>query len=57
MLQLFDIGSALKGLLHSFSTCIEIAGNNWYCSNFKNVEKCKEKFQRIKKDIRNLNFN
>ena len=57
MLQLFDIGSALKGLLHSFSTCIEIAGNNWYCSNLKNVEKCKEKFQRVKKDIRNLYFN
>ena len=22
---------AFKGLLHCFSTCIEITGNNWYC--------------------------
>ena len=21
----------IKGLLHCFSTCIEIIGNNWYC--------------------------
>ena len=39
----------LKGLLHCFSTCIEITGKNWYCFNLKNVENCKEKFQRVKK--------
>ena len=39
----------LKGLLHYFSTCIEITGNIWYCFIFKNVENCKEKFQRVKK--------
>ena len=38
-----------KGLLHCFSTCIEITGNNWYCFNLKNVDNCKEKFQRVKK--------
>ena len=38
-----------KGLLHCFSTCIEIVGNNWYCFNLKNVENCKEKFRRVKK--------
>ena len=27
----------VKGLLHCFSICIEIAGNNWYCFNLKNV--------------------
>ena len=38
-----------KGLLHCFSTCIEINGSNWYCFNLKNVENCKEKIQRVKK--------
>ena len=37
----------VKGLLHCFSTCIEITGNNWYCFILKNVENCKEKFQRV----------
>ena len=32
-----------------FLTCTEITENNWYCLNFKNVENCKEKFQRVKK--------
>ena len=41
--------TCLKGLLHYFSTCIEITGNNWYCFIFKNVENCKDKFQRVKK--------
>ena len=39
----------LKGLLHCFSTCIEITGNNWYCFILKNVENCKENFLRVKK--------
>ena len=39
----------VKGLLHFFSACIEITGNNWYYFNLKNVENCKEKFQRVKK--------
>ena len=39
----------LKGLLHCFSTCIEITGNNRYCFILKNVENCKENFQRVKK--------
>ena len=42
-------GTEFKGLLHCFSTCIEITGNNWYCFILKNVENCKEKFQRVKK--------
>ena len=37
-----------KGLLHCFSTCIEITGNNRYCFILKNVENCKEKFLRVK---------
>ena len=40
---------AFKGLLHCFSTCIEITGNNRYYFILKNVENCKEKFQRLKK--------
>ena len=39
----------LKGLLHCFSTCTEITGNNRYCFILKNVENCKEKFQRVTK--------
>ena len=39
----------VKGLLHCFSTCIEITGNNRYCFILKNIENCKEKFQRVKK--------
>ena len=38
-----------KGLLHCFSTCIEIIGNNWYCFILKNVENRKKKFQSVKK--------
>ena len=38
-----------KGLLHCFSTCIEIIGNNWYCFILKNVENHKKKFQKVKK--------
>ena len=38
-----------KGLLHCFSTCIEITGTNWYWFNLKNIENCKEKSQRVKK--------
>ena len=45
----FQNGSFLKGLLHYFSTCIDITGNNWYCFILKNVENCKKKFQRVKK--------
>ena len=41
--------SRFRGLLHCFSTCIEITGNNWCCLNLKNVENCKDKFQRVKK--------
>ena len=37
----------VKGLLHCFSTCIEITGTNWYWCNLKNVENCKEKSQRV----------
>ena len=37
-------GTVLKGLLHCFSTCIEITGNNWYCLILNNVENCKKKF-------------
>ena len=44
-----NILNAIKGLLHCFSTSIEITGKNWYCFNLKNVENCKEKFQRVKK--------
>ena len=40
---------AFKGLLHCFSTRIEIIGNNRCCFILKNVENCKEKFQRVKK--------
>ena len=40
---------SFKGLLHCFSTCIGITGNNWYYFILKNVENCKEKFQRVKK--------
>ena len=36
----------LKGLLHSFSTCIKITGNYWYCLNLKNVEKPHGKIQK-----------
>ena len=39
----------IKGLLHCFSTCTEMTRNNWYCFILKNVENCKEKFQRVKK--------
>ena len=39
----------IKEVLHCFSTCIEISGNNWYCFILKNVENCMEKFQRVKK--------
>ena len=39
----------LKGLLHCFSTGIDITGNKWYCFILKNVENCKKKFQRVKK--------
>ena len=35
-----------KGLLHYFSTCTDIAENNWYCFNLKNVENCKEKIPK-----------
>ena len=28
---------------------IEITGSNWYCFIFKNVENCKDIFQRVKK--------
>ena len=45
----FHILGRLKGLLHCFSTCIEITGNNRYCFILKKVENCKEKFQRVKK--------
>ena len=38
-----------KGLLHCFSTFNEITGNNGYCFILKNVENCKEKFQRVPK--------
>ena len=37
-----------KGLLHCFSACIEITGNNCYWFDLKNVENCKEKFQGLK---------
>ena len=39
----------LKGLLHCFLTCTEITGTYWYFFNLKNVENCKQKFQRVKK--------
>ena len=39
----------LKGLLHCFSTGIDITGNEWYCFILKNVGNCKKKFQRVKK--------
>ena len=39
----------LKGLLHCFSTDIEITRNNWFSFILKNVENCKEKFQRVRK--------
>ena len=39
----------VKGLLHCFSTCIEITRNNCYCLILKDVENCKKKFQRVKK--------
>ena len=42
-------GKNLKGLLHCFSTCIEIIGKNWYCFILKNVENCKKKILRVKK--------
>ena len=38
-----------KGLLHCFSTCIEITGGNWYCFIINNVENCKKKIKRAKK--------
>ena len=49
----------LKGLLHCFSTCIEITGNNWYCFILKNVQnsKLQRKIPKGSKVIRNLNFN
>ena len=40
---------SLKGLLHCFSTCIEITGDNWYCFILNDVENCKKKIQRVKK--------
>ena len=40
---------SLKGLLHCFSTCNDITGNNWYCFTLKNIENCKKKFQRVEK--------
>ena len=39
---------SFKGLLHCFSTCIEITENNWYCFNLKNVENWKENFKGLK---------
>ena len=41
--------STLKELLHCFSFCIEITGDNWYCFILNNVENWKKKFQRVKK--------
>ena len=40
---------SVKGLLHCFSTCIEITEDNCYCFIFKNIENCKEKFQWVNK--------
>ena len=45
----FQTMISLKRLLHCFSTCVEITGDNCYCFIFKNIENCKEKFQRVKK--------
>ena len=39
----------VKELLHCFSIGIEITGDNCYCFIFKNIESCKEKFQRVNK--------
>ena len=47
----------LKRLLHCFSIRVEITGNNRYCFILKRAGNCKEKFQMVKKVIRNLNFN
>ena len=48
-LSLLGQEPTFKGLLHCFLTCIESTGTNWYYFNLKNVENCKEKFQRVKK--------
>ena len=40
---------SFKWLLHCFSTCVEITGDDCYCFIFKNIENCKEKFQRVNK--------
>ena len=42
-----ELKLSFKVLLHCFSTCTDINGNNRYCFNLKNVEICKEKFQRV----------
>ena len=47
--QYFHRISTIKGLLHCFSSCIEITGDNCYCFIFRNIENCKEKFERVKK--------
>ena len=50
LLEIFSINNdKFNGLLHCFSTCTEITGNNWYCFISKNTENCKEKFQLVKK--------
>ena len=47
---------SFKGLLHCFSTCIEITGNNWYCFNLKNVEKTARKNSKGLKSNKEFKF-
>ena len=49
--EVIDILESLniKMLLHCFSTCHEINEINRYYFILKNVENCKEKFQRVQK--------
>ena len=44
-----SVKTGLKRLLHCFSTCIEITGDNWYCFILNNVKNCKKKIRRVKK--------